>query len=496
MLFPEKCGILLLVIRYINGIGFTIRFVNIAHFAERQVQIMKNYAAIALSTLLLASSLTACASKETPVQPAGVAVTENTNAGTVKNEAPETQPAVSDDAKINAVKNGTVSEHPDKTWEDAFESFFSEASWRFFRGTLESSDENGDGKPDETIPDTEVVEFTGHCTYADQDVLARIQFRQQDDGSFAPFSLAFNDVPQSRQMLDAITEKAFENAPAATTVRYDQVDALAPAKDKEKTTETLPATTAVSTLASTTAAPATAAPTQPPSTDPRIGQPFDRRVVVSDASAGIYLRPEPDLDASHLLLIPKNEIITVYNCKTPGWFYTTYDGTSGYVYAEYTKDPGTDTGGHSYVGYGRVDVSAASAGIYLRPYANLDAEWLTLIPKNEIIDLYSCDSPDWYYTYYNGMEGYVYADYIDFGNKNGGSSGNSGAEHTFLGYGTVTVSAASAGIYLRPYCDLDAEWLVLIPKNLSIPLYDSGTSGWYYTCYDGQWGYVYADYIR
>lgn len=228
--------------------------------------------------------------------------------------------------------------------------------------------------------------------------------------------------------------------------------------------------------------------------DPRIGTPFDRKVVVSDASAGIYLRPEPDLDAEHLILIPKNEIITVYSCKTPGWFYTTYNGTSGYIYVEYTKDPNTSVNSDSryFIGTGRVSVSAASAGIYLRPYANLDAEHLLLIPKNEIISLYSCDSDGWYYTYYDGKEGYVYADYISMENNYYYDD----YENVFLGYGTVTVSAASAGIYLRPYCDLDAEYLALIPKNLSIPLYSSGNTDWYYTCYDGQWGYVYADYVK
>lgn len=230
-------------------------------------------------------------------------------------------------------------------------------------------------------------------------------------------------------------------------------------------------------------------------TDPRIGTPFDRKVVVSDASAGIYLRPEPDLNAEWLALIPKNTIVTCYSCSTPGWFYTTYDGKSGYIYAEYTKDPGTaaQSSSRTYIGEGRVNVSAASAGIYLRPYANLNAEWLTLIPKNQIISLYSCDSSDWYYTYYDGKEGYVYADYVS---RDTSVYSYNNYDSSFAGYGVVTVSAASAGIYLRPYCDLDAEWLLLIPKNTSIPLYYCSDSDWYYTTYDGVSGYVYADYVK
>lgn len=428
---------------------------------------MKKWLPFLLSAALLTSSMTACVIKDT-ANPG-----QNSASGT--------------ESDANTVKNCTNSEYPGTTWGTAFESYFSDTGWKYFSGTLEGPDENSDGKPDFTENNTDIVEFTGHCMYSGTDVLARVQFRINSDSTFEPVSLSFNGVPQSNVMLSALIEKAFENAPK---IDPSSIDGLAPAPGKENTPESEPpAETAAASDAVTILL------TQAPENkDPRIGTPFDRKVVVSDSSAGIYLRPEPDLDAEWLTLIPKNTIVTVYNCDAPGWFYTTYDGKSGYIYAEYTKDPNTNTSSsHTYIGEGRVDVSAASAGIYLRPYASLDAEWLTLIPKNEIIDLYSCDSSDWYYTYYDGKEGYVYADYISRNlcnfNYSQSSSGN------YLGYGTVSVSAASAGIYLRPYCDLDAEWLLLIPKNTSIPLYSCGNNDWYYTTYDGQSGYVYADYV-
>ncbi len=67
-------------------------------------------------------------------------------------------------------------------------------------------------------------------------------------------------------------------------------------------------------------------------------------------------------------------------------------------------------------------------------------------------------------------------------------------EYQSIGYGAVDVT--SAGLYLRHVCDLDAEWIILVPDETILELYDCGDSDWYYTEYDGEKGYVYADYVR
>ncbi len=63
-----------------------------------------------------------------------------------------------------------------------------------------------------------------------------------------------------------------------------------------------------------------------------------------------------------------------------------------------------------------------------------------------------------------------------------------------IGYGEVDVT--SAGLYMRHVCDLDAEWVILVPDGTILELFDCGDPDWYYTEYDGEKGFVYADYVN
>lgn len=111
---------------------------------------------------------------------------------------------------VISVKKGSPLNYPDITYEQAFESFFSDTTWKYFVGTNEGPDEDGDGLPDYTEENVDVVEFTGYCIYHDVEVKALIQFTlDKDADTFEATYLSFNDVPQSSIMLYALLEKAF-----------------------------------------------------------------------------------------------------------------------------------------------------------------------------------------------------------------------------------------------------------------------------------------------
>lgn len=117
------------------------------------------------------------------------------------------------DKRVQFVKGGTNSAHPDVTYGEAFENFFSDPSWRHFKGTQEGPDDNEDGEPDYTVDDVDVVEFTGGCVYADTEVTALIQFVLDiDGGTFEPVFLSLNDVPQNKLMLMGLLDTVFTQA--------------------------------------------------------------------------------------------------------------------------------------------------------------------------------------------------------------------------------------------------------------------------------------------
>lgn len=121
--------------------------------------------------------------------------------------------AQAEDEHILGVKGATPDAYPGKTYGNAFENFFGSPAWKYFVGTKEGSDEDGDGEPDYTEEGIDVVEFTGYCTYQDVEVKARIQFTLDEEaGTFEATYLSFNDVPQSMGMLSALMEAVFTDA--------------------------------------------------------------------------------------------------------------------------------------------------------------------------------------------------------------------------------------------------------------------------------------------
>lgn len=111
---------------------------------------------------------------------------------------------------VLAVKGGHPNAYPDKTYGEAFEDFFGSPTWEYFVGTMEGPDDDGDGKPDYTEENIDIVEFTGDCTYENVEVKVLLQFTL-DKGSdnFSATYLSINDVPQDDLTLISLLETVF-----------------------------------------------------------------------------------------------------------------------------------------------------------------------------------------------------------------------------------------------------------------------------------------------
>lgn len=139
---------------------------------------------------------------------------------------------------VLAVKGGTSSAYPGKTYGEAFESFFGSPAWRYFVGTKEGPDDDGDGVSDYTEDNIDVVEFTGYCTYQDVEVKALIQFTlDKEEGTFEATYLSFNDVPQSYLMLSALIEAVFTNEDIDDTVNSYNGEAAADGSGQTETAD-------------------------------------------------------------------------------------------------------------------------------------------------------------------------------------------------------------------------------------------------------------------
>lgn len=128
-----------------------------------------------------------------------------------------------DNEYVLSVKKGHPVSYPNKTYEEAFKNFFGSPTWKYFLGTVEGSDENGDGKPDYKKDNVDIVEFTGYFTYNDVEVKARIQFTlDTDSNTFTATYLAFNDVPQNMLMLTSLIDTAFTDGEVESSTSNNQ----------------------------------------------------------------------------------------------------------------------------------------------------------------------------------------------------------------------------------------------------------------------------------
>ena len=100
-----------------------------------------------------------------------------------------------DNENVLGVKNGYPENYPDCKYGDVFEEFFADPTWQYFKST----------------EDRDIVEFTGYCTYMEQEVKARLQFVLNNDDTFEASALSFNDVPQSKLITVTLITKAFSD---------------------------------------------------------------------------------------------------------------------------------------------------------------------------------------------------------------------------------------------------------------------------------------------
>jgi len=103
--------------------------------------------------------------------------------------------ASSNNPYVLSVKNGHFIDYPKRTLEEAFEGFFGSPTWKHF----------------EADTGEQIVEFTGFMIYEEAEVKARLQFIVNEDTSFEPGALSFNDVPQNELTTNAVIAAVFKD---------------------------------------------------------------------------------------------------------------------------------------------------------------------------------------------------------------------------------------------------------------------------------------------
>lgn len=113
------------------------------------------------------------------------------------------------DEHVLFVKNGYPVSYPDISYGNAFDEFFDDPTWKYFKA------KTGE----------DVVEFTGYCVYHDTKVKSRLQFiLNMEEETFTQGAMSFNDVPQEDLVTSAMILKAFEEYASKHNVKEKEAD--------------------------------------------------------------------------------------------------------------------------------------------------------------------------------------------------------------------------------------------------------------------------------
>lgn len=120
----------------------------------------------------------------------------------------------------------------------------------------------------------------------------------------------------------------------------------------------------------------------------------------------LNVRSEPSKSAKVVTSIPKGTSVYVYYTSEYDWYYTTYDGKSGFVSADYV----TTEQYHPMTAV----IATKSDPLNLRETASKSGKIITTIPKGTTVNVIEYGD-DWCYISWGQYYGYASTDYLAFG---------------------------------------------------------------------------------
>ncbi|MDE5582153.1 MAG: SH3 domain-containing protein [Ruminococcus sp.] len=231
---------------------------------------------------------------------------------------------------------------------------------------------------------------------------------------------------------------------------------------------------------------------------------------VATKSDPLSMRYTPDKKSKLITSIPKGTSLTVYETADNKWYYTTYNGKSGFVSADYlsfSKPAENDLTVYDTPNYACVATKNDALNIRDTPSSN--GKIIGSIPKGKYIDVYTTSNSKWYYTTYKGVSGYVSADYVTlilsgdfygydsdyngyyhYPDDNSQNSANGGTyDNTW-----AVIATQKDPLNLRSYASTGADVVTTIPKGTSVYVEVYG-SDWCYISWNGYTGYASTQFL-
>ncbi|MBQ9459100.1 MAG: SH3 domain-containing protein [Oscillospiraceae bacterium] len=199
----------------------------------------------------------------------------------------------------------------------------------------------------------------------------------------------------------------------------------------------------------------------------------------------VNVRRGPGVSYERVETLAKGREVTVLG-EEDGWYHIQWNNSTGYVLKEYLMlngDVSNRPANATVTGGGTINV---------RSGAGMDFERITMLAEGKRVAVLSKEN-DWYYIAFDGITGYIYADYLER-DGSGSNSGSTAAATVDKSVGNATVTGGNTiNVRSGPDTSYSRQTMVSAGKRVTV-LAEEG--GWFKVSFDGTVGYILGDYVE
>ena len=209
----------------------------------------------------------------------------------------------------------------------------------------------------------------------------------------------------------------------------------------------------------------------------------------------INVRSGPGTEYSRVTMVAEGKRVRVVS-KDGGWCKVSFDGTTGYILADYVKadGSGTKSGSQSAAQSGSPATVTGGEIINVRSGPGTDHERVTTVADGKKVTVIG-EENGWSKVSFDGMTGYILSDYVS--RESGGSSQTAkpAAEQAVdYSVGNATVKGGDT-INVRTGPGTDYSRVTMVGKNKRVTLLTE-EGGWFKVSFDGTTGYILGDFLK
>lgn len=205
------------------------------------------------------------------------------------------------------------------------------------------------------------------------------------------------------------------------------------------------------------------------------------------SASALNLRSGAGADTSILTTIPRGATVVVLDKQSSSWYRVHYNGTTGYVSADYLKN-------FSASAALQLSGTVNESDVRIRDRASTSGPILGTASKGASVSVTGIDN-GWYRISAEGHTGYMRSDYITLTGAGSSSSSASGSSS-----GSGSSSAGKAGTVTGSYVNFrtgpstSSSVIRVLSKGTSVTVLEE-SSGWCKLIHSGATGYMSSQYV-